>query len=71
MGNLDFSHDFSKFKKHKNTVLQDDESVLSLEEVELRHIRLVLKTHRTLEDAAKTLGINLSTLWRKRQKYKI
>jgi len=25
----------------------------------------------TLEDAAETLGINVSTLWRKRKRYKI
>jgi transcriptional regulator of acetoin/glycerol metabolism len=31
----------------------------------------VLAESPTLEDAAETLGINVSTLWRKRKRYKI
>ena len=43
----------------------------SLEEVEREHIVRVLAESPTLEDAAETLGINVSTLWRKRKRYKI
>ncbi|TAL18744.1 sigma-54-dependent Fis family transcriptional regulator [bacterium] len=39
-----------------------------LEEIEEEHLRLVLAKAETLEDAAKTLGIDASTLWRKRKK---
>jgi NtrC-family two-component system response regulator AlgB len=41
----------------------------SLEEVEREHILRVLNGSATLEDAAATLGINASTLWRKRRRY--
>jgi NtrC-family two-component system response regulator AlgB len=44
-------------------------STTSLEDVELDHIRRVLEDSPTLEDAAATLGINASTLWRKRKRY--
>jgi NtrC-family two-component system response regulator AlgB len=44
-------------------------SDVSLEELEKQHIRHVLVTTRTLEEAASVLGINLSTLWRKRRRY--
>jgi len=43
----------------------------SLEELEREHIVRVLAQSATLEDAAETLGINVSTLWRKRKRYKI
>ncbi len=42
-----------------------------LEELEREHIIRVLAESPTLEDAAETLGINVSTLWRKRKRYKI
>lgn len=42
---------------------------VSLEELEKQHIRHVLGTATTLEEAASILGINLSTLWRKRRRY--
>ncbi len=42
---------------------------VSLEELEKQHIQSVLATARTLEEAASILGINLSTLWRKRRRY--
>jgi NtrC-family two-component system response regulator AlgB len=43
----------------------------SLEEIEREHIVQVLAETPTLEDAAARLGINPSTLWRKRKRYKI
>jgi len=43
----------------------------SLEDVEREHITRVLADSLTLEDAAETLGVNVSTLWRKRKRYKI
>jgi NtrC-family two-component system response regulator AlgB len=41
----------------------------SLEEIEREHVRRVLARAPTLEDAATILGIDASTLWRKRKKY--
>jgi NtrC-family two-component system response regulator AlgB len=41
----------------------------TLEEVEREHILRVLSSTPTLEEAARTLGIDASTLWRKRKKY--
>jgi len=41
----------------------------TLEEVERKHIKFVLDAAQTLEEAAGILGINLSTLWRKRRTY--
>jgi len=42
---------------------------LTLEELERRHIGIVLEQAVTLEEAAEMLGINVATLWRKRRKY--
>jgi NtrC-family two-component system response regulator AlgB len=42
---------------------------VSLEDLERRHIESVLGSAGTLEEAASILGINLSTLWRKRRRY--
>ncbi len=47
------------------------EAGLSLEDVERRHIVQVLAESSTLEDAAARLGINVTTLWRKRRRYGI
>jgi NtrC-family two-component system response regulator AlgB len=44
---------------------------LSLEDVERRHIEQVLAEAATLEEAAARLGINPTTLWRKRKRYGI
>jgi DNA-binding NtrC family response regulator len=41
----------------------------SLEEIERRHIEQVLADSATLEEAAARLGINPTTLWRKRKRY--
>ncbi|HUO05766.1 MAG TPA: sigma-54 dependent transcriptional regulator [Candidatus Binataceae bacterium] len=43
----------------------------SLEEVEREHIARVLAASATLEEASATLGINVTTLWRKRKRYGI
>jgi two-component system, NtrC family, response regulator AlgB len=43
----------------------------SLERIEREHIMHVLAESPTLEDAAATLGINVSTLWRKRKRYRL
>jgi two-component system, NtrC family, response regulator AlgB len=42
---------------------------ISLEQIEFNHIRRVLASTATLEEAAAQLGINPSTLYRKRKKY--
>jgi two-component system, NtrC family, response regulator AlgB len=41
----------------------------SLEGIEREHILRVLARTATLEEAAQILGIDSSTLWRKRKKY--
>jgi NtrC-family two-component system response regulator AlgB len=42
---------------------------LSLEEVERRHVEQVLASSASLEEAAARLGINPTTLWRKRRRW--
>jgi NtrC-family two-component system response regulator AlgB len=42
---------------------------VTLEDLEREHILRVLARRATLEDAAASLGIDVSTLWRKRKKY--
>ncbi|HXZ87364.1 MAG TPA: sigma-54 dependent transcriptional regulator [Candidatus Binataceae bacterium] len=43
----------------------------SLDEVEREYIMRVLAQSTTLEEAAATLGINVTTLWRRRKRYRI
>lgn len=43
--------------------------ILSLEDMEKLHIKKVLQNAADLDQAAKTLGIDPATLWRKRKKY--
>ena len=40
-----------------------------LEKIEREHIMRVLAQSATLDEAAATLGINVTTLWRKRKRY--
>jgi NtrC-family two-component system response regulator AlgB len=47
------------------------DAAVSLEELERRHIQQVLAEAATLEEAAARLGINPTTLWRKRKRYGI
>jgi NtrC-family two-component system response regulator AlgB len=42
---------------------------LSLEDVERSHIRAVMASSASFEAAAMTLGIDVSTLYRKRKEY--
>jgi len=42
---------------------------VSIDTIEMEHIRRVLASSPTLEDAARTLGIDSSTLYRKRKKF--
>lgn len=44
---------------------------MSLEDLERQYIQEVLARAATLEEAASVLGINLSTLWRKRRRYSL
>ena len=44
-------------------------SKTSLEEIERQHILRVVAESATLEQAAATLGVNVTTLWRKRRRY--
>jgi NtrC-family two-component system response regulator AlgB len=43
----------------------------TLDDLEREHIRRVLLRAGSLEDAARILGIDPSTLWRKRKRYGI
>jgi NtrC-family two-component system response regulator AlgB len=54
-----------------NTEPESAATAGSLDELEREHILRVLGETPTLEDAAETLGINVSTLWRKRKRYHI
>jgi NtrC-family two-component system response regulator AlgB len=42
---------------------------VSVEEIERTHISAVVARCRTMDDAAEILGIDVSTLWRKRKRY--
>ena len=44
---------------------------ISLEKIEEEHIRRVLATTKSIQEAADTLGIDQATLWRRRKKYGI
>ena len=61
----------SLFRESTSSAHVSASSRASLEEVERDHIVRVLADSLTLEDAAETLGVDVSTLWRKRKRYKI
>lgn len=44
---------------------------VSIERLEEAHIRQILATSKSLDEAARTLGIDAATLWRRRKKYGI
>lgn len=46
-----------------------ESALISMEQTELAHIRAVLSQTKTLDQAAKVLGLTAVTLWRKRKKY--
>lgn len=46
-----------------------DGRLIGLREMEKRHIEYVLSNTSSIEEAAETLGVAPSTLWRKRRKY--
>ena len=46
-------------------------SMVSLETIEEEHIRRVLATSKSLQEAAEVLGIDQATLWRRRKQYGI
>ncbi len=48
-----------------------DAGTSSLEEVEKQHIAHVLAESTTLEEAAARLGVDVTTLWRKRKRYRL
>ena len=54
----------------RKSVSQKDKMV-TLEQLEKDHIQSVLQNATDLREAANILGINPSTLWRKRKRYKI
>jgi two-component system, NtrC family, response regulator AlgB len=51
--------------------VQSARHLLSLEQMEQQHIIKVLRIAKDLDDAAKILGIDPATLWRKRKKYNL
>ncbi len=59
------------FRETSEAGAPDAHHAASLEELEREHIRRVLAETATLEEAAATLGINVTTLWRKRKRYGI
>ncbi len=63
---LEHTHPLQSTSPSLMAVTQSD---VSLEDLEKQHIRHILTTATTLEEAASILGINLSTLWRKRRRY--
>jgi NtrC-family two-component system response regulator AlgB len=44
---------------------------VSLEKLEEMHIRRILATTKSLQEAADILGVDQATLWRRRKRYNI
>jgi len=53
------------------SIVKSRASTLSLQELEREHIERVLANSDPLERAATRLGINPTTLWRKRKRYRL
>jgi NtrC-family two-component system response regulator AlgB len=45
--------------------------LVSLDQIEEKHIRNVLASTKSLQEAADILGIDQATLWRRRKRYNI
>jgi len=59
----------SIFRETPDTLPSGATAAASLEKIEREHITRVLAQSATLDEAAATLGINVTTLWRKRKRY--
>ena len=57
--------------RRKQADYQRAPALISLEEVEKRHIQFVLSQADSIEAAAAILGITTVTLWRKRKQYSL
>jgi NtrC-family two-component system response regulator AlgB len=55
----------------RSTAPRPSGDLLPLEALEEMHVRRVLASTRTLDEAARVLGIDAATLWRKRKRYGI
>jgi len=55
--------------KDKSAAKGASDEHLTLAELEERHIRRALSLNLSQDDTARRLGIDASTLWRKRKKY--
>ena len=53
------------------SLVESDNQVLTLEELEKHHIRYILARAKDYDEAARLLGIDPATLWRKRKKFKL
>ena len=67
LGGGDLPSQIIRFEKHQDRRTR----LISLAEVERRHIEEVMLHTSSLEEAARVLGINLTTLWRKRKQYRL
>lgn len=60
-----------EFTNALHEVKQADFSGFALEKIERQVIEQALSTFKTREEVADALGMNQSTLWRKRRKYNL